>query len=87
MNFFKAAHIGESAHQSVCSWKGTARYFDVIAGDAVNANAAWYYAAPKDAAKEITGRVAFWKGVTVILRRTPFGGVFEAFLRQTPRQC
>ena len=62
----KPAHIRESAHQSVCSWKGTARYFDVIAGDTVNANAAWYYAAPKDAAKEITGRVAFWKGVTVL---------------------
>ena len=49
-NFLQAAHKRESAHQSVCSWKGTARY----------------YAAPKDAAKEITGRVAFWKGVTVL---------------------
>ena len=25
----------------------------------------WYYPAPKDAAKEITDRVAFWKGVAV----------------------
>jgi uncharacterized protein (DUF427 family) len=25
----------------------------------------WYYAEPKDAARQIKGRVAFWKGVTV----------------------
>ena len=54
-----------SQHTTVCSWKGTANYYDVVVGDDRNANAAWYYATPKDAAKEITGRVAFWKGVTV----------------------
>jgi uncharacterized protein (DUF427 family) len=31
----------------------------------VNANAAWFYPEPKDAAAEIKGRVAFWKGVQV----------------------
>ncbi|HEX9392426.1 MAG TPA: DUF427 domain-containing protein [Usitatibacteraceae bacterium] len=61
----KNAHLRDSSHQTVCPWKGTASYFDVLVGDQVNANAAWYYAAPKDAAKEIAGRVAFWKGVTV----------------------
>ena len=30
-----------------------------------NPDAAWYYPEPKDAAKEITDRVAFWKGVEV----------------------
>ena len=30
-----------------------------------NPDAAWYYPEPKDAAQEITGRVAFWKGVEV----------------------
>lgn len=30
-----------------------------------NVDAAWYYPAPKDAAKEITNYVAFWKGVKV----------------------
>ena len=29
-------------------------------------NAAWYYPEPKDAARQITGRVAFWKGVEVV---------------------
>ena len=58
-------HFRPSSHSSVCPWKGTASYYDVVVGDKVNANAAWYYADPKDAAKEITGRVAFWKGVRV----------------------
>ena len=30
-----------------------------------NKNAAWYYPTPKEAAHNITGHVAFWKGVTV----------------------
>ena len=30
-----------------------------------NENAAWYYPKPKDAAKNIQGYVAFWKGVIV----------------------
>lgn len=61
----KVEHLVPSSHSSVCGWKGTAGYYDVKVGDAVNRNAAWYYAEPKDAAKEIAGRVAFWKGVTV----------------------
>ena len=54
-----------SSHTSVCPWKGTASYHTVIAGGAENANAAWYYPSPKDAAANIKGRIAFWKGVTV----------------------
>lgn len=30
-----------------------------------NQDAAWYYATPKAAAAEISGRVAFWRGVEV----------------------
>jgi uncharacterized protein (DUF427 family) len=58
-------HLRESTHTSACPWKGTAHYYDVVVGDAVNANAAWYYPEPKDAAKQIKDRVAFWKGVLV----------------------
>jgi uncharacterized protein (DUF427 family) len=54
-----------SSTHTECGWKGTASYYDVVVGDAVNKDAAWYYPEPKDAAKEITGRVAFWKGVVV----------------------
>ncbi|MEO6800282.1 MAG: DUF427 domain-containing protein [Rhodanobacter sp.] len=59
-------HFRESHHHSVCPWKGTASYYDVVVGDAVNPNAAWYYAKPQDAARSIEGRVAFWKGVEVV---------------------
>ena len=54
-----------SDHQSVCPWKGTASYYDVVVDGDVNANAAWYYPTPKKAASEIKDRVAFWRGVEV----------------------
>lgn len=59
------AYFRPSEHTSVCPWKGTASYFDVVVGGEVNANAAWTYPTPKDAAKNITEHVAFWKGVEV----------------------
>jgi uncharacterized protein (DUF427 family) len=50
---------------TVCPWKGTASYYDVVVGGERNAGAAWYYPAPKDAAAEIRDHVAFWRGVTI----------------------
>jgi uncharacterized protein (DUF427 family) len=61
----KREHFKPSSHTSVCPWKGTAGYYDVVVGSDVNPNAAWYYAEPSEEAKKIRGRVAFWKGVTV----------------------
>ena len=58
-------HLRPSETHTVCGWKGTASYYDVVVGDAVNADAAWYYPETKDAANNIRGYVAFWKGVTV----------------------
>ena len=55
----------ESDHTSVCPWKGTASYLSVVVDGETNKNAAWFYPTAKDAAKEIEGRVAFWKGVVV----------------------
>ena len=60
MQFFKP-----SDHTTVCSWKGTAGYYDIEVDGKVNKNAAWLYAEPKSAAENITGRIAFWKGVEV----------------------
>jgi uncharacterized protein (DUF427 family) len=54
-----------SGHTSVCSWKGTARYYDVVVDGKTNRNAAWYYPDPEPAASVIKGRVAFWKGVKI----------------------
>jgi uncharacterized protein (DUF427 family) len=50
---------------SVCPWKGTASYYSLEVDGQTNPDAVWYYPEPKDAAKNITGRVAFWKGVKV----------------------
>jgi uncharacterized protein (DUF427 family) len=50
---------------TVCSWKGTASYYDVVVNGQVNKDGAWYYPTPQPAAKHIAGYVAFWKGVRV----------------------
>ncbi len=55
----------DSETNSVCAWKGTACYYDVVVGDQVNTDAAWYYPDPKSAAAEIRDRVAFWRGVEI----------------------
>jgi uncharacterized protein (DUF427 family) len=54
-----------SETHSVCPWKGTASYYTVEVNGKRNADAAWYYPQAKDAAKNIEGYVAFWKGVEV----------------------
>jgi uncharacterized protein (DUF427 family) len=50
---------------SVCPWKGTASYFDVVVDGDVNAAAAWTYREPEPAADEVRDHVAFWRGVEV----------------------
>ena len=61
----KSEHFTETETTSVCPWKGTARYYDLVVGGERNADAAWYYPTTKEAANNITGYVAFWRGVTV----------------------
>ncbi len=51
--------------QSHCGWKGYASYQHIKVGDQLNEDAAWHYPEPLEAAREITGYVAFWKGVAV----------------------
>ena len=58
-------HCRPSATHTTCSWKGVASYYDVVVGTALNRDAAWYYPEPKDAARQVAGRVAFWRGVRV----------------------
>ena len=56
--------LGSESH-TTCHWKGLASYYDVVVGDKVNQDAAWYYPNPSRAAEKIKGRVAFWRGVKV----------------------
>ncbi|KAJ3318764.1 hypothetical protein HDU76_000734 [Blyttiomyces sp. JEL0837] len=54
-----------STTNTVCGWKGTASYYTIVVDGKENKDAAWFYPTPKDAAKNITGYIAFWKGVKV----------------------
>jgi uncharacterized protein (DUF427 family) len=58
-------HFRPSDTHTVCGWKGTASYYAVEVNGERNPDAAWFYPEPKDAARQIAGYVAFWKGVTV----------------------
>jgi uncharacterized protein (DUF427 family) len=46
---------------TVCGWKGTANYYDIVVDGKVNSGAAWYYADPKPQASNIKGYVAFYR--------------------------
>ena len=54
-----------SSTHSVCGWKGTASYYNIVVNGQENKDAAWYYPAPLPAGKNIAGYVAFWKGVRI----------------------
>jgi uncharacterized protein (DUF427 family) len=54
-----------SETHTTCPWKGVASYYDIVVDGQINKDAAWYYTQPKEAAKSVTDRVAFWKQVKV----------------------
>ncbi|MDE2473748.1 MAG: DUF427 domain-containing protein [Alphaproteobacteria bacterium] len=58
--FFKPSET-----HSVCPWKGVASYYSIEVDGEKNPDAAWYYPEPKPAARNIAGRIAFWKGVRI----------------------
>lgn len=69
-HYFPSASINEeffvpSETHTICPWKGTASYYSIEVDGQRNKDAAWYYPDAKEAAKNIEGRVAFWKGVEV----------------------
>lgn len=55
-----------SEHHTTCPWKGEASYYHLVVGDQTNADAAWSYPQPKEAAAAIQGYIAFWNGVEVV---------------------
>ena len=58
-------YLKPSDTHTVCHWKGTASYHDVVVNGQVNKDVAWYYPTPKPEAAQIGGYIAFWKGVKV----------------------
>ena len=70
-HYFPASAVNETVLKSsdtttYCPWKGTANYYTVNVEGEENKDAAWYYANPKEAAQEISDRVAFWKGIEIV---------------------
>jgi uncharacterized protein (DUF427 family) len=61
----KSQYLLPSNTKTTCSWKGVAQYHSLFVDGDANPDAVWYYAEPKDAAAQIKGRMAFWKGVKV----------------------
>lgn len=61
----KKEFLLNSDHTTTCPWKGKAHYHHLNADGKINEDAVWYYPQPKDAAAEIKGRMAFWKGVKI----------------------
>ncbi len=54
-----------------CHWKGTAKYYTLVDGEAKAQDAAWYYATPKDGSEEkvkhtFKDYVAFYPNIVTV---------------------
>ena len=58
-------YVTFSNHRSMCAWKGQAHYYSLMVDGDLNPDPVWSYPQPSEAAGQIKGRVAFWKGVKV----------------------
>lgn len=58
-------YFRESNTRTTCPWNGLASYYDIKVNGHINKDAAWFYPSPKPAAKNVTGYVAFWRGVKI----------------------
>jgi uncharacterized protein (DUF427 family) len=62
----KREYLTFSNHRTSCLWKGQAHYYSLLVNGEMNPDAAWTYPEPSEAAAQIKGRVAFWKGVEIV---------------------
>ncbi len=59
------ALLKESSKTTICPWKGQASYWSLDGTVPTGEDIAWSYPDPLAAARQITGHVAFWRGVQV----------------------
>jgi uncharacterized protein (DUF427 family) len=57
------ASLRPAPGSSFCEWKGHARYYDLLAGDAIALRAAWSYENPTARFAAIAGHIAFYAGL------------------------
>lgn len=62
-----SSYLRDSDYHTTCPWKGEASYYSLEVNGKVNKDAAWYYPVPKKGAEVVTDRIAFWKGVEIIV--------------------
>ncbi|MER7483235.1 DUF427 domain-containing protein [Rhodococcus qingshengii] len=60
-------HLTGTATETVCYWKGTARYYSAVVSETVFRDIAWYYPDPSQEAASIKNYVAFGRPVQVEL--------------------
>ncbi len=70
------AVLRKSSRRTVCEFKGSASYWDVVVGDRIAADAAWGYQNPRPGFEELAGTVSFYPGR--MDRCTVGGAVVEA---------
>ena len=61
----KITYLQKSDTPYTCPWKGECQYYNVVVDGKENKDVAFSYPEPKEAAKEIKGYIAFWKGVEI----------------------
>ena len=59
--------LKETDYHTTCPWKGFASYYTIEVDGKSNENAAWFYKEPKVGAEAVKDRVAFWKGVEIVV--------------------
>ena len=59
-------YLQVSDTSTMCSWKGTAIYYNVVVDDLVSNDAAWSYRKPSRAGKDIKDHVAFGGDVEIL---------------------
>ncbi len=57
--------ISDSDTNTVCHWKGTASYYNIVVDGKTNNDASWYYPETSALAERIKGYVAFWRGIEI----------------------
>ena len=66
MTAVRESYLERSDTTSFCPWKGIANYYHLVVNGNEVPDAAWLYKEPKEAARKLADRMAFWRGVEVV---------------------